>query len=151
MNLVSIWQCFEGQGIRLHHSFWWSICLSAHLSSQKAPSVCGNVIYGCIMLSTIFAFLDIILEVKHIGWLWCLGLCCVGQETRWRHLFWCQSVYLSICLSSVSRSICPPFSQSVHSSVCLTVGLVWFGLVWCCLMTSGLSRDIQCHVWPYFF
>ena len=25
---------------------------------------------------------------------------------------------------------------------------VWFGL--CCLMTSGLSMDIRCHVWPYF-
>ena len=25
---------------------------------------------------------------------------------------------------------------------------VWFGL--CCLMTPGLSKDIQCHVWPYF-
>ena len=23
-------------------------------------------------------------------------------------------------------------------------GLVWFGL--CCLMTSGLSKDIRCHV-----
>ena len=23
-------------------------------------------------------------------------------------------------------------------------GLVWFGL--CCLMTPGLSKDIQCHV-----
>ena len=27
--------------------------------------------------------------------------------------------------------------------------MVWFGL--CCLMTSGLSKDIRCHVWPYFF
>ena len=27
--------------------------------------------------------------------------------------------------------------------------LVWFGL--CCLMTPGLSKDIRCHVWPYFF
>ena len=26
---------------------------------------------------------------------------------------------------------------------------VWFGL--CCLMTPGLSQDIQCHGWPYFF
>ena len=25
----------------------------------------------------------------------------------------------------------------------------WFGL--CCLMTPGLSKDIRCHVWPYFF
>ena len=24
----------------------------------------------------------------------------------------------------------------------------WFGL--CCLMTPGLSKDIRCHVWPYF-
>ena len=21
----------------------------------------------------------------------------------------------------------------------------------CCLMTPGLSKDIRCHVWPYFF
>ena len=28
-------------------------------------------------------------------------------------------------------------------------GLVWFGVY--CLMTPGLSKDIQCHVWPYFF
>ena len=27
--------------------------------------------------------------------------------------------------------------------------LVWFGL--CCLMIPGLSKDIRCHVWPYFF
>ena len=27
--------------------------------------------------------------------------------------------------------------------------MVWFGL--CCLMTSGLSKDIRCHVWPYFY
>ena len=26
---------------------------------------------------------------------------------------------------------------------------VWFGL--CCLMTPGPSKDIQCHVRPYFF
>ena len=25
------------------------------------------------------------------------------------------------------------------------------GLVLCCLMTPGLSKDIRCHVWPYFF
>ena len=25
----------------------------------------------------------------------------------------------------------------------------WVGL--CCLMTSGLSKGIRCHVWPYFF
>ena len=27
--------------------------------------------------------------------------------------------------------------------------LVWFGLG--CLKTPGLSKDIRCHVWPYFF
>ena len=27
----------------------------------------------------------------------------------------------------------------------------WVGLGLCCLMTPGLSKDIQCHVWPYFF
>ena len=26
---------------------------------------------------------------------------------------------------------------------------VWFGL--CCLMTPGLSKDIRCCAWPYFF
>ena len=26
---------------------------------------------------------------------------------------------------------------------------VWLYL--CCIMTPGLSMDIQCHVWPYFF
>ena len=31
----------------------------------------------------------------------------------------------------------------------MSYGLVWFGL--CCLMTPGLSKDIRCHVWPYFF
>ena len=28
-------------------------------------------------------------------------------------------------------------------------GLIWCGL--CCLMTPGLSKDIQCHVSPYVF
>ena len=31
------------------------------------------------------------------------------------------------------------------------VSRLWFGLVLCCLMTPGLSKDIRCHVWPYFF
>ena len=26
----------------------------------------------------------------------------------------------------------------------------WINLCWCCLMTHGLSKDIWCHVWPYF-
>ena len=27
----------------------------------------------------------------------------------------------------------------------------WFVLFLCCLMTSCFSKDMQCHVWPYFF
>ena len=32
-------------------------------------------------------------------------------------------------------------------------GILWYQIkvsVLCCLMTPGLSKDIQCHVWPYF-
>ena len=34
--------------------------------------------------------------------------------------------------------------------------IIWLGLGWVgfglgCLMTPGLSKDIRCHVWPYFF
>ena len=28
--------------------------------------------------------------------------------------------------------------------------LVWYFMGLCCLMTHGLSKDIECHVWPYY-
>ena len=47
-------------------------------------------------------------------------------------------------------------NEDVNSSIYALIQLpghspktVVFGL--CCLMTPGLSKDIQCHVWPHFF
>ena len=36
-------------------------------------------------------------------------------------------------------------ARRVNFLVCTNV---WFDL--CCVMTPGLSKDIRCHVWPYF-
>ena len=53
--------------------------------------------------------------------------------------------YKSLCYCTISHN--HTWTNSYIMS-CL-VYLVWFGL--CCLMTPSLSKDIQCHAWPYFF
>ena len=44
-----------------------------------------------------------------------------------------------------------PYKPGHTPTWCCQHCAVWVGLVLCCLMTPGLSKDIRCHVWPYFF
>ena len=45
--------------------------------------------------------------------------------------------------------LCAFHNVLCHSKVLTRITSESIGL--CCLMTPGLSKDIQCHVWPYFF
>ena len=76
------------------------------------------------------------------------------------YLFWRKFLYLS----SKMEPICKKFSvfyftKWVHSPpplpwvVLIPVSMQHvkvYGYGFCCLMTPGLSKDIRCHVWPYF-
>ena len=71
------------------------------------------------------------IELQTWSWVQCpihLATCSQLTRVEWRYL---QSWSQSIC---VSRNSLP-----------------WVGVSLCRLMTTGLSKDIRCHVWPYFF
>ena len=44
-----------------------------------------------------------------------------------------------------------PVHLGMHWCLAVSDGVIENGLGLGCLITPGLSKDIRCHVWPYFF